>query len=109
MRQASFAGCTFTGIQHEERQMPTRKANAVWQGGLQKGNGTFKGQTGLGGQYNFWSRFENGAGSNPEELLAAAPAACYSMALAAGLEQGGFPRTKVGTDPPGRTRKAGAG
>ena len=48
--------------------MPTRKATAVWQGGLQKGNGTFKGQTGLAGQYNFSSRFENGAGSNPASL-----------------------------------------
>src|SRR5258705_9531460 len=97
MRQASFARCTFMGIQREERQMPTRKANAVWQGGLQKGNGTFKGQTGLSGQYNFSSRFENGAGSNPEELLAAAEAACFSMALSSGLEKNGTPPTSVET------------
>lgn len=89
--------------------MPTRKANAVWQGGLQKGNGTFKGQTGLGGQYNFSSRFENGAGSNPEELLAAAHAACFSMALAVGLEQGGFTPTKVETDAACTIEKVGAG
>jgi osmotically inducible protein OsmC len=89
--------------------MPTRKANAVWQGGLQKGNGTFKGQTGLSGQYNFSSRFENGAGSNPEELLAAAHSACYSMALANGLEQAGFAPTQVETDAACTIEKVGAG
>jgi osmotically inducible protein OsmC len=89
--------------------MPTRKATAVWQGGLQKGNGTFKGQTGLSGQYNFSSRFENGAGSNPEELLAAAHSACYSMALANGLEQAGFAPTQVETDAACTIEKVGAG
>ncbi len=89
--------------------MPTRKASAVWQGGLQKGNGTFKGQTGLSGQYNFSSRFENGAGSNPEELLAAAHAACYSMALSVGLEQAGFVPTQVETQAACTIEKQGAG
>jgi osmotically inducible protein OsmC len=89
--------------------MPTRKATAVWKGGLQKGTGTFKGQTGLAGQYNFSSRFENGAGSNPEELLAAAHAACYSMALSAGLEQAGFIPTQVETDAACTIEKVGAG
>jgi osmotically inducible protein OsmC len=89
--------------------MPTRKANAVWQGGLQKGNGTFRGQTGLSGQYNFSSRFENGAGSNPEELLAASHAACYSMALAVGLEQAGFAPERVETDAACTVEKVGAG
>jgi osmotically inducible protein OsmC len=88
--------------------MPTRKATAVWQGGL-KGNGTFKGQTGLGGSYNFSSRFENGQGSNPEELLAAAEAACYSMALSLGLEKAGFPATQVETDAACTIEKAGEG
>ena len=88
--------------------MPTRKATAVWQGGL-KGNGTFTGQTGLGGQYNFSSRFENGQGSNPEELLAAAEAACYSMALSLGLEKAGFPATKVETDAACTIEKVGEG
>ena len=64
--------------------MPTRSATAQWKGGL-KGQGDFRGQTGLAGQYNFSSRFESGAGSNPEELLAAADAACFSMALAFAL------------------------
>ena len=63
--------------------MPTRSASAKWEGGLKGGKGSFNGQTGLGGQYNFSSRFESGTGSNPEELLAAAEAACFSMALSA--------------------------
>lgn len=78
--------------------MPTRKASAVWNGGLKGGNGTFKGETGLGGAYNFGSRFENGTGSNPEELLAAAEAACFSMAFAGNLEKNGTTPTKVSTD-----------
>ncbi|HEY9226868.1 MAG TPA: OsmC family peroxiredoxin [Gemmatimonadaceae bacterium] len=77
--------------------MPTRSASAKWEGGLKGGQGSFKGQTGLGGQYNFSSRFENGAGSNPEELLAAAEAACYSMALSGALEKNGTPPTSVDT------------
>ena len=68
--------------------MPTRSASAKWEGGLKGGRGSFSGATGLAGQYNFSSRFENGPGSNPEELLAAAHAACYSMALSGGLENG---------------------
>lgn len=77
--------------------MPTRKASAVWNGGLRGGNGSFKGETGLGGQYNFTSRFENGVGTNPEELLAAAEASCFSMALSGGLEKNGTPPTKIET------------
>ena len=77
--------------------MPTRKASAVWNGGLKGGNGSFKGETGLGGAYSFGSRFENGTGSNPEELLAAAEAACFSMALSGNLEKNGTPPTKVET------------
>jgi osmotically inducible protein OsmC len=78
--------------------MPTRKASAVWNGGLKGGNGSFKGESGLGGSYSFGSRFENGTGSNPEELLAAAEAACFSMALSAALEKNGTPPTKVETE-----------
>src|ERR1700749_3330848 len=77
--------------------MPTRSASAKWEGGLKGGKGSFSGQTGLGGQYNFSSRFENGQGSNPEELLAAAEAACFSMALSAGRERNGTPPTSVET------------
>lgn len=89
--------------------MPTRSASAKWEGGLKGGKGTFSGQTGLGGQYNFSSRFENGQGSNPEELLAAAEAACYSMALSAGLERNGTPPTSVETKASCTVEKVGDG
>src|SRR5256714_7676564 len=78
--------------------MPTRKATATWEGGLKNGKGSFKGESGaIGGQFNFSSRFESGAGSNPEELLAAAEAACFSLALSAGLGKNRTPPTKVET------------
>jgi osmotically inducible protein OsmC len=77
--------------------MPTRNASAKWEGGLKGGRGSFQGKTGFGGQYNFSSRFENGEGSNPEELLAAAEASCFSMALAANLEKNGTAPTSVET------------
>ncbi|MEO7455430.1 MAG: OsmC family peroxiredoxin [Gemmatimonadaceae bacterium] len=77
--------------------MPTRNASAQWKGGLQGGSGTFRGQTGLGGSYSFGSRFQDAVGSNPEELLAAAEAACYSMALSGALEKNGTPPTSVDT------------
>lgn len=76
--------------------MPTRSATASWKGGL-KGQGNFSGQTGLSGQYSASSRFENGPGSNPEELLAAAEAACFSMALAFSLAKAGYEPTSVDT------------
>ena len=88
--------------------MPTRSANAEWKGGV-KGQGSFRGQTGLGGQYNFSSRFENGVGSNPEELLAAAEAACFSMALAFALEKAGHPATSVQTKADCTIEKQGEG
>ena len=77
--------------------MPTRIASAVWTGGLKGGKGTFKGETGLGGSYTFVSRFEQGEGSNPEELLAAAEASCFSMALSGALEKNGTVATKIET------------
>jgi lipoyl-dependent peroxiredoxin len=88
--------------------MPTRSANAEWKGGV-KGQGSFRGQTGLSGQYNFSSRFENGVGSNPEELLAAAEAACFSMALAFALEKAGHPATSVQTKADCTIEKQGEG
>ena|SRR5438309_6339393 len=78
--------------------MPTRKSSAVWNGGLKGGNGSFRGESGLAGSYSFGSRFENGKGSNPEELLAAAEAACFSMALGSALEKNGTPATKIETN-----------
>ncbi len=71
--------------------MPTRRANARWEGTLQEGTGTMKLDSGaFEGRYNFSSRFEEGTGSNPEELLAAAHAGCFSMALSGGLGRAGF-------------------
>ncbi len=79
--------------------MPTRKASATWEGGLQSGKGSFKAESGsVEGSYSAGSRFADGAGSNPEELLAAAHAACYSMALSVELEKAGTPGTRVTTD-----------
>ena len=89
--------------------MPTRKASAMWQGGLRGGNGSFTGATGLTGSYNFGSRFQEAAGSNPEELLAAAEAACFSMALSGGLEKEGFAPTRVETDAECTVEKVGDG
>lgn len=78
--------------------MPTRNATATWEGGLQKGKGSFSGASGkIGGTYSFGTRFGEEPGTSPEELLAAAEAACYSMALSLGLEQAGHPPTKVET------------
>ncbi len=64
-----------------------RKASAVWKGGLKDGKGTISVPGGVlkDTQYSFTSRFENGPGTNPEELIAAAHAACFSMALSAQL------------------------
>ena len=89
--------------------MPTRTASATWQGGLKDGKGSFKGKTGLQGQYNFSSRFENGSGSNPEELLAAAEAACFSMALSLGLERAGFTPKSIETEAACTIDKVGEG
>jgi lipoyl-dependent peroxiredoxin len=60
-----------------------RKASAVWQGGLKDGKGTISSDSGVlsSAQYSFGTRFENGVGTNPEELIAAAHAGCFSMAL----------------------------
>jgi len=64
-----------------------RKASAVWRGGLKEGKGTISSESGVlkETQYSFSTRFENGIGTNPEELVAAAQAGCFSMALSAEL------------------------
>ena len=78
--------------------MAVRKAEATWNGGLQDGNGTLKTASGaVQGSYSFSSRFEEGGGTNPEELLGAAHAACFSMALAAALGRAGFSPKRVST------------
>jgi osmotically inducible protein OsmC len=78
--------------------MPVREANAQWQGGLKGGDGTMAfGSGAFEGAYNFGSRFEEGTGTNPEELIAAAHAGCYSMALSAELEGAGHTPESVET------------
>jgi lipoyl-dependent peroxiredoxin len=78
--------------------MPARTATARWEGGLQQGAGTLRlGSGAFEGAYSFSSRFEDGTGTNPEELIGAAHAACFSMALSAGLERAGTPATSVDT------------
>jgi lipoyl-dependent peroxiredoxin len=90
--------------------MPTRNASAVWEGGLQGGKGTFNGESGkIGGSYSFGSRFGDAGGTNPEELLAAAEAACYSMALSAALEKAGTPPQRVETRAACTIEKQGEG
>src|SRR2546427_1980089 len=79
--------------------MPARTANARWEGGLKDGKGNMRlGGGAFEGQYSFSSRFEEGAGTNPEELIAAAHAGCFSMALSAGLERAGYSPNSVETE-----------
>src|SRR3954467_4581397 len=75
--------------------MPVRSAKAEWNGGLKDGRGSFQMESGLAAKYSFASRFGEGGASNPEELLAAAEAACYSMALSVALEGEGIKGTSV--------------
>ena len=78
--------------------MPLRTADAQWEGSLQDGKGTMRfGSGAFEGQYSFTSRFEEGTGTNPEELIAAAHAGCFSMALSAGLSRAGHVPTRVHT------------
>jgi len=78
--------------------MATRIGSAVWEGTLKQGRGTMKlGSGAFDGPYSFSSRFEEGKGTNPEELIGAAEAGCYSMALAFNLEKAGHPAKRVTT------------
>lgn len=78
--------------------MTTSRASAVWEGGLKGGKGTFKAASAaFSGAYTFATRFESAKGTTPEELIAAAHAACFSMALSADLEKAGTPATRVET------------
>jgi len=78
--------------------MAIRNAQAVWQGNLKDGRGTMKfGSGAFEGAYSFASRFEEGIGTNPEELIGAAHAGCFSMALNAGLGKAGYNPKKIFT------------
>ena len=78
--------------------MPVRKAEAVWEGDLPNGSGTMKMASGAyEGPYSFASRFQEGTGTNPEELLAAAHAGCFSMAFSKALADAGHIPNRIQT------------
>jgi len=76
-----------------------RKASAIWRGGLKDGQGAISTDSGVlqDTQYSFSTRFENGVGTNPEELIAAAHAGCFSMAFSAELGKAGLPPESIHT------------
>lgn len=90
--------------------MPKRRADARWDGTLQDGNGTMRMASGsYEGPYSFQSRFEEGDGTNPEELIAAAHAGCFSMALSGELGRAGHDADSVETAATVHIDKAGDG
>lgn len=90
--------------------MPTRSAHAVWEGDLKGGKGTMKfGSGAYEGAYSFASRFEEGTGTNPEELIGAAHAGCFSMAFSADLGKAGFSPKRVSTNAKVHLEKGEAG
>lgn len=91
--------------------MLRRKASAVWNGSLKEGKGKISSDSGVlrDTQYSFNTRFEDGAGTNPEELIAAAHAGCFSMALAFQLSGAGFTPEELRTDAKITMEKEGAG
>jgi lipoyl-dependent peroxiredoxin len=90
--------------------MPTRTANARWEGSLQEGRGTMRMASGAyEGPYSFKSRFEEGEGTNPEELIGAAHAGCFSMALSGDLGRAGYEPESVETTANVHIDKVGEG
>jgi len=90
--------------------MINRKSDARWEGDLKSGNGKLKlGSGAFEGAYSFGTRFEAAPGTNPEELLGAAHAACFSMALAAGLAQAGHSPRSIATTATVHLDKVGSG
>jgi osmotically inducible protein OsmC len=78
--------------------MSTSNATATWEGKLKEGKGTFKAMSGVfSGAFSFGTRFSGSKGSNPEELIAAAHAGCFSMFLSGALEKAGHPVTRIET------------
>jgi lipoyl-dependent peroxiredoxin len=74
------------------------KGSAVWKGDVPTGSGTFTAGDTISGEYSFKSRFQDGPGANPEQLIAAAHASCFSMALSGALARGGTPPESIRTD-----------
>ncbi len=90
--------------------MPARTASAVWEGDLKSGKGRMKlGSGAYEGPYSFLSRFEEGTGTNPEELIGAAHAGCFSMALSAGLDKAGIKARRIQTEARVHLEKVGDG
>jgi len=90
--------------------MATRTGTAVWEGTLKEGRGTMKlGSGAFEGPFSFLSRFESGKGTNPEELIGAAEAGCFSMALAANLEKAGHPAKSINTTATVKLEMVGGG
>jgi osmotically inducible protein OsmC len=90
--------------------MPRRRASARWDGSLQEGSGTMRMASGAyEGPYSFQSRFEEGDGTNPEELIAAAHAGCFSMALSAGLGGAGYDPDSIETEATVQLDRVGEG
>lgn len=88
-----------------------RKGSAVWSGDLKSGTGTVSTESGVlkQSQYSFKTRFEDGIGTNPEELIAAAHAGCFSMALSAQLAQGGMTAERIETTATVTMEQSGGG
>src|SRR5438094_638569 len=96
-RNAGRIAC-ITSTTKGGKTMATRTGAAVWEGTLKQGKGTMKlGSGAFEGPYSFSSRFEEAKGTNPEELIGAAEAGCYSMALSANLEKAGHPAKRIST------------
>src|SRR5215831_8130442 len=90
--------------------MASRTSDAEWHGDLRSGEGKIRlGSGAYEGQYSFKSRFEEGTGTNPEELIAAAHAGCFSMALSAGLTRSGYVPKTINTTATVRLEKVGEG
>jgi len=93
-----------------ETTMVARSAEAEWHGSLSDGSGTMKlGSGAFEGPYSFKSRFEDGNGTNPEELIAAAHAGCFSMALSLMLGQAGFTPRRIHTSAKAHIERVGEG
>jgi lipoyl-dependent peroxiredoxin len=90
--------------------MPVRKAEAIWEGTIREGNGRVKlGSGAFEGKYSFGTRFEEAPGTNPEELIGAAHAGCFSMALSGALSRNGFKPTRIHTVADVQLEKVGEG
>src|SRR5437879_4600630 len=96
----AFENWSATTLRTTTEETMKRKASAVWRGGLKEGKGTISTESGVLAQtqYSFSTRFESGVGTNPEELIAAAHAGCFSMALSAELGKTGMTPESIQTN-----------